>query len=62
MVTVKREGDYLIFEDDGSEFYDRKIPCQADFELFMRDMTEKNWFANVLPDSTYLIAEYWGKA
>jgi len=62
MVTVERDGGYLIFKRDGSEFYDRQIPSEAEFDLFMRDMSEKNWFADVLSDVTFLIGEYWGQS
>ena len=62
MVTVERDGGYLIFKRDGVEFYDRQIPIEAEFDLFMRDMSEKNWFADVLPFTAYLIAEYWGQS
>ena len=62
MVTVRQEGKTLVFERDDVEFYDRKIPSEAEFELFMRDMSEKNWFADVLSDVTFLIGEYWGQS
>ena len=62
MVMVERDGGYLIFKRDGTEFYDRQIPSESEFELFMRDMSEKNWFADALSDVTFLIAEYWGQS
>ena len=41
MVTVRQEGKTLVFERDGVEFYDRQIPSEAEFDLFMRDMRRK---------------------
>jgi len=54
--------DMVMVERDGIEFYDRQIPSESEFELFMRDMSEKNWFADALSDVTFLIAEYWGQS
>lgn len=62
MVTVRQEGKTLVFERDGVEFYDRQIPSEAEFDLFMRDMSEKNWFADVRQEVTFLISVDWGKS
>ena len=59
MVTVRQEGKTLVFERDGVEFYDRQIPSEAEFDLFMRDMSEKNWFVDVHREVTFLISLDW---
>lgn len=60
MVTVERDGAYLIFRRDGAEFYDTAIPAQADVGRLMRHLSDKMWFAEVRRDSLEMIAEYHG--
>ena len=60
MVTVEREGNYLLFKRDGVEFYDSAIPAPADTGLLMRHLSDKTWFAEVRSDSLAMIAEYHG--
>ena len=60
MVTVERDGGYLIFRRDGVEFYDTAIPAQADVGRLMRHLGDKMWFAEVRQDSLAMIAEYYG--
>lgn len=55
MITVKREGDYLIFSRDGVEFYDSAIPSPADTGRFIRHMTDKTWFCAVRADTIKII-------
>lgn len=44
MVTVERDGAYLVFKRDGVEFYDTAIPAQADVGRLIRHMSDKMWF------------------
>ena len=46
MVTVERDGGYLIFRRDGVEFYDTAIPAQADVGRLIRHLSDKVWFAS----------------
>lgn len=63
MVTVERDGGYLIFKRDGVEFYDTAIPAQADVGRLMRHLSDKMWFPGVRAQTLTLIAEYlWGAA
>ena len=42
MVTVERDGAYLIFRRDGVEFYDTAvIPAQADVGRLIRHLGDK---------------------
>lgn len=58
MVTVERDGAYLIFRRDGVEFYDTAIPAQADVGRLVRHLSDKMWFAEVRQDSLAMLAEY----
>ena len=60
MVTVERDGGYLIFRRDGVEFYDTAIPAQADVGRMIRHLSDKMWFAEVRSDSLTMIAGYHG--
>lgn len=60
MVTVERDGGYLLFKRDGVEFYDTAIPAQADVGRMIRHLSDKMWFAEVRQDSLVMIAEYHG--
>ena len=57
MVTVKREGDYLIFKREGVEFYDTAIPAQADVGRLIRHLGDKMWFAEVKTETLQLIMD-----
>lgn len=57
MVTVERDGAYLIFKRDGSEFYDTAIPAQADVGRLMRHLSDKMWFSSVRTETLQLIIE-----
>lgn len=57
MVTVEREGEYLIFKRDGVEFYDTAIPAQADVGRLMRHLSDKMWFPEVRAETLRLINE-----
>lgn len=57
MVTVEREGEYLIFKRDGVEFYDTAIPAQADVGRLMRHLSDKMWFSEVRVETLRLINE-----
>ena len=58
MVTVKREGGYLVFWRDGVEFYDSAIPCEAEIGQWFRHMDGKMWFQDVRKYCIDLIHEY----
>ncbi len=58
MVTVKREGSYLVFWRDSVEFYDSAIPCEADIGRWFRHMDDKFWFAEVRMLCLGLIREH----
>ena len=60
MVTVERDGGYLIFKRDGVEFYDTAIPAQADVGRLIRHLGDKMWFAEVRAECMAMIAEYHG--
>ena len=60
MVTVERDGGYLIFRRDGVEFYDTAIPAQADVGRLMRHLGDKMWFAEVRAECLAMIAGYHG--
>lgn len=57
MVTVEREGGYLIFKRDGVEFYDTAIPAQADVGRLMRHLGDKMWFPDVRAETLQLILD-----
>lgn len=62
MVTVERDGGYLIFRRDGVEFYDTAIPAQADVGRFYRHLMDKNWMTQELKRETVrLVQEWWGE-
>ena len=60
MVTVERDGGYLIFRRDGVEFYDTVIPAQADVGRLIRHLSDKMWFAEVRAECPAMIAGYHG--
>ena len=60
MVTVERDGGYLIFRRDGVEFYDTAIPAQADVGRLIRHLSDKMWFSEVRAECLVMIAEYHG--
>ena len=60
MVTVERDGAYLIFRRDGVEFYDTAIPAQADVGRLIRHLSDKMWFSEVRAECMAMIAEYHG--
>ena len=60
MITVERDGAYLIFRRNGVEFYDTAIPAQADVGRLMRHLSGKMWFAEVRAECLAMIAEYHG--
>jgi hypothetical protein len=57
MVTVERDGGYLIFKRDGAEFYDTAIPAQADVGRLIRHLGDKAWFAEVRAGTFQLILD-----
>lgn len=57
MVTVERDGAYLVFNRDGVEFYDTAIPAQADVGRLVRHLSDKMWFAEVKADALQLILD-----
>lgn len=57
MITVEREGNYLIFKRDGVEFYDTAIPSPADVGWLMRHLSDKAWFADVRAETFQLILD-----
>ena len=62
MVTVERDGQYLIFFRDGVEFYDSGIPCEAVLGQWVRHMDDKTWFADVRLEALRLLRDYYGVA
>ena len=60
MVTVERDGGYLIFKRNGTEFYDTAIPAQADVGRLIRHLSDKMWFAEVRAECLVMIACYHG--
>lgn len=60
MVTVKREGVYLVFWRDGVEFYDSAIPCEAEIGQWFRHMNDKMWMTPELKQETIkIIGDYY---
>ena len=57
MVTVERDGGYLIFKRDGVEFYDTAIPAQADVGRLIRHRSDKVWFSSVRAETLQLILD-----
>lgn len=57
MITVERDGGYLIFRRDGVEFYDTAIPSPADTCLLMRHLSDKTWFSSVRAETLQLILD-----
>ena len=57
MVTVERDGAYLIFKRNGVEFYDTAIPAQADVGRLMRHLSDKMWFSSVRAETLQLILD-----
>ena len=57
MVTVERDGAYLLFKRDGVEFYDTAIPAQADVGRLIRYLGDKMWFAEVKAETLRLIMD-----
>jgi len=57
MVTVERDGGYLIFRRDGVEFYDTAIPAQADVGRLIRHLSDKMWFSGVRAEALRLILD-----
>ena len=49
-----------VMESEVLRQTDSRVEAEAD--LFMRDMSEKNWFADVLSDVTFLICGIQGQA
>ena len=60
MVTVERDGGYLIFRRDGVEFYDTASPAQADVGRLIRHLSDKMWFSEVRAECLVMIAGYHG--
>jgi len=58
MITVRSDDGYLTFEQDGREFYDSAIPCEADIGRWFRHMGDKNWFYEVRLLCLSLIREH----
>ena len=61
MVTVERDGGYLIFKRDGVEFYDTAITARADVGRLIRYLDDKMWFADVRAETLRLINEKGGE-
>jgi len=62
MITVRSDDGYLMFEQDGREFYDPAIPSQADAARFYRHLMDKNWMTPELKRETVrLVQEWWGE-
>lgn len=57
MVTVERNGAYLIFFRDNVEFYDTAIPAQADVGRLIRHLSDKTWFSSVRAETLQLILD-----
>ena len=58
MITVRSDDGYLTFEQDGREFYDSAIPCEADIGQWFRHMDGKMWMQDVRKTCIDLIHEY----
>lgn len=61
MITVRSDDGYLMFDQDGREFYDSAIPCEADIGRWFRHMDGKLWFQDVRKTCIDLIHEYHAK-
>lgn len=57
MITVERDGNYLLFRRDGVEFYDTAIPAQADVGRLIRHLSDKTWFSDVRAETFQLILD-----
>lgn len=57
MITVERDGGYLVFRRDGVEFYDTAITAQADVGRLMRHLSDKTWFSSVRAEAMQLILD-----
>lgn len=57
MVTVERDGNYLVYKRDGVEFYDTAIPDLQNIGVLMRHMDSKNWFSDVRSETFQLIVD-----
>ena len=55
MISVERDGAYLVFKRDGVEFYDTAIPAPADAGRLIRHLSDKSWFADVKQDIIRII-------
>lgn len=55
MITVERDGAYLVFKRDGVEFYDTAIPAPADAGRLIRHLSDKSWFADVKQETIRII-------
>ena len=58
MITVRSDDGYLTFEQDGREFYDSAIPCEADIGRWFRHMDDKMWMPEVRAACLGLIREH----
>ena len=56
MISVERDGAYLVFKRDGVEFYDTAIPAHADAGRLIRHLSDKSWFADVKQDTIRIIS------
>ena len=56
MVTVERDGGYLIFRRDGVEFYDTAIPAQADVGRLIRHLERQDVVCGVRAGCLAMIA------
>ena len=60
MITVRSDEGYLTFEQDGREFYDSAIPCEADIGRWFRHMNDKMWMTPELKQETIkIIGDYY---
>jgi len=60
MITVRSDDGYLTFEQDGREFYDSAIPCEADIGRWFRHMDDKMWMTPELKQETIkIIGDYY---
>jgi hypothetical protein len=55
MISVERDGAYLVFKRDAVEFYDTAIPAPADACRLIRHLSDKSWFADVKQDTIRII-------
>lgn len=56
MISVERDGAYLVFKRDGVEFYDSAIPAPADAGRLIRHLSDKPWFSDVKQDTIRIIS------